>query len=1201
MTSSHSSIYLLRYVLCVVIASLISLTPLRSQTDDPDVLEFAVITDTHQFGSTADVRYAHANVRAFVEYCNTTPTLQFALFGGDFYNAYDTDHEQGIQCLQQAAEGFGGLKIPFYATRGNHDCNAKCRTPEGRPDNSQIITDRQYYDIFSPLSHTSRFHHPEGVVTDPDNPYGNYYYIDFERQRIRLIVLNNYDRDSLETAGYHGQQMRWFAEQALDFRSKDDASDWGFIILGHAVTIDYSHNPITRLLHAYVRGQDIFDSDAGVTYSRHFSLRPTARFIGFIYGHYHEDNYTNWDGYNLISLTRGYATGSEVNRDNVSFDHFVINTRTKTIEERRIGRGKSRTYSYDTPSQIHPGVSFPEADGMGHYTVGGRFGRLLHVTNLDDSGPGSLRAAIDSSGARTILFDTCGTIRLDSALVICHDSITIAGQSVDAPGIQLRGAPLVINASEVMLRYLDVEQLQDADFGHRGLMIDHITAHSDSATAIAIRRTEDVTVQSCRISTHSLSQPALLAGGFKATYMHNHIHSSPRAIGFSDNEGENRWIQVARNLVTGWRDHAMYGGGRQGEFTIHENYFIPDSTTRHHKILDVAEDGTGRYWARINAMQTPDGLQFKDLIQDRPGLAYNPLPADTLYRPLMAPVAQPHAIQSASTCQVISAFNFVYLYGMPDVFQTQAKVLREAGSQYRPEPVCRDSLTQGDAMGYLDRIVKPERSIVLLFDNDAHCQIDGYAYLAGMRDPLASDSAYVGIVSCGDFLQGGVAGSMTHGQAIIDVMKRIGYDAVTLGTHDFDFELAHTQSLLSELGVPVVCANLRNIRTNERVFLPFTIQQYGRRRVAFVGVTTPSTQITNAPSFDDENGDRLYDFDPLHTYQRVQQAANEARRQGADYVVVLSQLGDSPDRYDVSAPGLIAATTGIDAVLDGHTHAVVSRRTYNNRRGFPVAYAQGGQRFSNIGKLVINPDGLILTEIVPAQQMKYRDAMVTEAIDSIKVCYMGSADEYAGLSLVNLLRPKEYTHSDRHNVNAGNLVTDAMRWATRADIAWLNVGSVRSSVQAGELTRGDIRELVPYENELVTFTVNGRTLRSFVNQLLTNLPADGGHLSPVSGLHATLSLDRRGHYKPVDIQIYDQAYSHYAPIDDNRQYTIVTTDYCMSIVKRMKFKNINPQLSGELYNEAVFRYISQQLNGLVESTAELSDDRIIVLPNAISH
>ena len=1194
MSLPDSSHHLLRYAI-LAIAFLVSLTPLRGQVDDADVLEFAIITDTHQFGSTADVRYADANVQAFVDYCNNTPSLQFALFGGDFFNAYDTDHEQAIRCLEQAAEGFSRLKIPFYATRGNHDCNGKCRTPEGASDNSQIITDRQYYDIFNPLSAASRFYHPDGIVTDPDNPYGNYYYVDFERQRIRLIVLNNYDRDSLETPGYHGQQMRWFAEKALDFRMKEDATTWGFFVLGHTVTIDHSHNPITRLLHAYVRGQNIFDADEGVTYGRHFSTTPLARFIGFIYGHYHEDNYTNWDGYNLISLTRGYATGSEVNRDNVSFDHFIINTRTQTIEERRIGRGKSRIYSYATPMQLHPGVSFPEADGMGHYTVGGRFGRIFHVSNLDDDGPGSLRAAVNEAGARTILFDTCGTIKLDSALIISHDSITIAGQSADAPGIFLRGAPLVINASEVMLRYLDVEQIHDADFGHRGLMIDHITAHSDTTSAIAIRRTEDVTIQSCRISSRSQTEPALLAGGFKATYMLNHVHSSPLAIGFSDCEGENRWIQIARNLVTGWQHHAMYGGGHQGEFTIHENYFIPDSTTRHFKVLDVAEDGTGRYWARINPMLTPNGLQFSDLIQDRLGLAYHPAPADTVMRPLMAPVAQPHSIEPANSCLVISAFNFVYLYGMPDVFQTQAKVLREAGSHYRPEPVCHDSLTGSDVIGYLDRIVKPERSIVILFDNDAHCQIDGYAYLAGLRDPLASDSAYVGIVSCGDFLQGGVAGSMTHGHAIIDVMKRIRYDAITLGTHDFDFDLSHTRALLSELDAPTVCANLRNIRTGETVFEPFVISQYGRRRVAFVGVTTPSTQITNAPSFDDEDGDRLYDFDPLHTYQRVQAAVNEARRRGADYVVVLSQLGDIPDRFDISAPGLIAATTGIDAVLDGHSHAIVSQRTYNNRRGQPVAYAQGGQRFTNIGKLVINPDGLVLTDVIPTQQMKYRDAMVTEVIDSIKAYYMGSAEEYAGLSHVNLLRPKEYVRGDEHSINAGNLVTDAMRWAARADIAWLNVGSVRSSVQAGELSRGDIRELVPYENELMTFTISGRVLKSFVNQLLSNLPSDGGYLSPVSGLHAVLSHTKRGRYKPIDIQIYDQTYSRYAPIDDNRIYTIVTTDYCMSIIKRMKFKNINLQLSGELYNEAVFRYISQQLNGLIEPTEELTAERIIVL------
>lgn len=1193
--------YFIRYMLMLFITSAFELFTLHAQNSDPDILEFGFITDIHQFGSTADIRSANANVNAFVDYCNQHPTMQFAAFGGDFYNDYDTNHEEGLACLHQSVQCFQGLRLPFYTTRGNHDCNGKCKKGK-QPDNSQIITDREYYDLFSPLSEKSRFYHPEGIVADPENPYGNYYYRDFDQQRVRVIVLNNYDRDSLEIAGYHGQQLKWLTETALDFTAKEDIPSWSFLIIGHAFTIDRTNSPVSRLLHAYVRGQDFFDVNEGVAYGCHFRYRPKARFIGFIYGHYHEDGYANWDGYNMITVNRGYATGSEVGRYEECFDHFIINTRDCTIEERRIGRGQTRTYSYNQPLQLSPGFSFPEAEGMGRFTTGGRQGRLIHVTNLEDNGPGSLRSAIQEEGPRTIVFDVSGTIHLDSALIIRHSDLTIAGHSSSAPGITLAGAPLVVDADQVIIRYLTVSQLYDEGY-HLRLMLDHITAHSDTATAIAIRHASNVTVQHSVISSDSELQPALLAGGFRASYIYNHIKASPLAIAFSDREGENRWVQVARNLISSWKYRAMYGGGHQGEFSIHENYFVPDSATRHFRILDVAEDGTARYWLRLNEMKGMEQYtrNNKELVNDCVGNSYNPLPQDTALRPFMHPVARPHSPSPAPSCLVVAAFPSSIMDGQYSAADLQNKILREAGSQYRPSIALADSIQTDNArstaqvLSYLDHIVEPERSIVVLFEGDVHCRIDGYPYFLGLRDPIASDSAYVALVSCGDFLQGGLAGSITNGQAIIDVMRHIPYDAITLGTHDFDYSHDHVRKLLNQAQFPIISANLRNVKTDTLVLPPYIIRQYGHRKVAYVGITTPSTQITNNLYFTDASGNLLFDFDPTHVYQRVQQAVNEARHEGADYVVVLSQLGFEPDRFGVSAQGLIAATTGIDAVLDGHSHSVIPQLRLSNRIGQEVLYAQAGYHFSHVGKLVIDPDGRMLTELIPRQQMRFRDPLITQEVDSIKNLFMGSAEDYAGRSLVKLLRPKEYdvTAKDSSAINAGNLVCDAMRWATGTDIAWLNAGSIRQSLPSGEITRGDILEMAPYPNQMVTIDLLGAQLVKVMRLLVRNLDTEGAIFSPISGIQVKLHPKRHNRYKLDAVTVYDRAYSRYVPIDPQRIYHVVTTDYCLSIVRRSKFFFRNNKLCNteQMYNEAIFQYINLQLNGLVESTPELREER----------
>jgi hypothetical protein len=241
-----------------------------------------------------------------------------------------------------------------------------------------------------------------------------------------------------------------------------------------------------------------------------------------------------------------------------------------------------------SPSMAQNGpVAFPGAEGAGRFALGGRGGAVLRVTNLDDSGPGSLRAAVEADGPRTVVFDIGGTIRLTSPLRIREPRITIAGQTAPGGGITLRGHPLIVSADDVVVRYVrsrlgDEDGVEaDAvtiDRGQR-IILDHISASWSVDETLSIgsrdRVIDDVTVQwsiiseSLNLSAHSKGDHGygslVRAGrGADITFHHNlwasHRARMPRPGNYltPDQDPEGARFAFINNVFYNW------GGERAG-------------------------------------------------------------------------------------------------------------------------------------------------------------------------------------------------------------------------------------------------------------------------------------------------------------------------------------------------------------------------------------------------------------------------------------------------------------------------------------------------------------------------------------------------------------------------------------------------------------------------------------------------------------
>lgn len=488
------------------------------------------------------------------------------------------------------------------------------------------------------------------------------------------------------------------------------------------------------------------------------------------------------------------------------------------------------------------------------------------------------------------------------------------------------------------------------------------------------------------------------------------------------------------------------------------------------------------------------------------------------------------------------------------------------------------------------------KSIVILFDNDVHCAIDGYTRMAGLRDAIAgSDTAYAGIVSCGDFLQGGSCGALSRGAYIADIMRNMGYDAVTLGNHEFDYGVPRMKELLQMAQAPIVCANFYGVNETQPCYAPYIIQRYGSTAVAYVGVCTPDAMDSERYAFFDAQDTQYYDLCTERINELVQNAVNRARSEGADYVVALSHLGEVAEGTSISSHELIAATTGIDAVLDGHTHSIIAHDAVSNRNGKLIPICQTGTQFANVGQLLIKPDGSISTMLFPVADIQEESSRVSATIDSVKremelvasrklgfTPYTLISEDEAGISLARL-----------GETNFGDLVTDAFRHTMQAEIGIYNGGGIRHNIEAGTITYNDAANALPFDNHMAAIEATGADIRLMLETCTADLPNECGQFPQVSGMRYTIHLKS---HTITDIEVKDAQTGTYQPLRDDQCYTVALSDYYQNggygnTLKACKLVNQSLILT----RDALADYITDVLLGNVGEIYALPQGRITIV------
>ena len=515
------------------------------------------------------------------------------------------------------------------------------------------------------------------------------------------------------------------------------------------------------------------------------------------------------------------------------------------------------------------------------------------------------------------------------------------------------------------------------------------------------------------------------------------------------------------------------------------------------------------------------------------------------------------------------------------------------------------------------------KEIVILYTNDVHCGINdniGYEGLARVKAAYEAAGKEVILVDVGDSVQGGVIGTLSKGEVIVELMNAVGYDVATLGNHEFDYGMEQFNKNVSLAKFQYICCNFLNDKS-EAVLKPYTIVEKGGKKIAFVGIDTPETFYKSTPDyFQDSEGNWIYSFcngnNGQELYDKVQEAVNAALEEGAEYVIALAHLGVDAESSPWTSSEVIVNTTGIDVVLDGHSHSVLSGKDkVKNKEGKEVILTSTGTKLANVGILTIAADGTLSTMLLDNSAIMFMDAVglltedngVGEAVKAAIAKNDETVKTVVAKTSVDLTttdpvavdeKGKPIRIVRRMETNLGDLCADAYRAMGQSDIAFVNGGGIRANIPAGDITYGQIIEVHPYSNAMCVVEATGQEILDALEWSVAKLPGESGGFLQVSGLKFTVDVsvatsvvkDEDGFFAGVsgDRRVMDvevlQEDGTYAPIDPNKTYTLACHNYLLKSAGDgfTMFKD-NVFLRDEvmLDNQVLINYIVDKLGGTV--------------------
>lgn len=497
---------------------------------------------------------------------------------------------------------------------------------------------------------------------------------------------------------------------------------------------------------------------------------------------------------------------------------------------------------------------------------------------------------------------------------------------------------------------------------------------------------------------------------------------------------------------------------------------------------------------------------------------------------------------------------------------------------------------------------------VILHTNDVHGAIEGYAYITTLKADYEAKGAEVILVDAGDYSQGEVYVSDTKGLDAVEMMNVTGYDVVTLGNHEFDYGYAQLKENMTKADFKILCANVYGEDGTPIFDANYTYTTKSGVKIGFFGMETPEAQTKANPAL---IKGLKFDTDLKAVAEKQLEALKDD-----DVVIALSHLGVDDSSKPYTSYDLYNAAKGIDFIIDGHSHSVMTK----GKNGEPIQST--GTKFANIGVIVID-DATKKIESNSLYEIKEdtaKDATVAAAAQKI----IDRIDkEYGAVfakSKVELNGAKAPNGNRDGETNNGDLITDAMLWKVMQNkegltvnedhvVAITNGGGIRAAIKVGDVTKKDIKTVLPFGNTIEVIYVTGTELLEALEASTFCVPESIGGFPQVSGISYTIST---GAVYDANAETYP-ASTYYGPKSINRvtinsingkefkandTYAVVTNNFCAEggdtyyafAAATSKFD------TGVTLDMAVMDYITTKLKGVIGEQYAAPQGRILMNP-----